>query len=98
MTRFSLSLGAALIALAPGLAAAQSALDNPAVPGSGYRIPEVRTAQQSLQSANDADLSVPGDGYRAPELHTRSALQSAEDLDLSVPGDGYRIPDVTVAR
>ncbi len=86
-----LTAAAFALSLAPAAASAQSAMSDPAVPGSGYRIAEVH-AGQSTQSANDADLSKPGDGYRIAEVHTATKpMESADDADLSVPGDGYRI-------
>jgi hypothetical protein len=74
MTTVDRFVAAMLVALAPGAVFAQTALSDPAVPGSGYRIPEVHTAGQPVESGNDADLSVPGDGYRIPEVHTVAQL------------------------
>ena len=70
MIKTSLRVAAVLLAVAPsiaisGVAAAQSALSDPAVPGSGYQIPEVTGAAHATPAAV-ADPSIPGDGYRIP--------------------------------
>lgn len=70
MTRKSLRLAAMLLALASsvgisGVAAAQSALPDPAIPGSGYQVPQPRSVATNATSAV-GDPSIPGDGYRAP--------------------------------
>jgi hypothetical protein len=76
MTKTYLAMAAFMIALAPGVAAAESALADPAVAGSGYRIPEVHTPSQVTHSADDADLSLPGDGYRIPDGRSKTAPAS----------------------
>lgn len=94
MTKTTFQIAALLIALAPAAALAESALPDPAVPGSGYRIPAVtRTSIQPL-AANQTDLSVPGDGYRiaaAPRVSPQPL--AADPADTSVPGAGYGIVD-----
>lgn len=87
---------AMLIALAPGAALAQSGLADPAVPGSGSRIPEVHTSQSGRDLSGLADPAVPGSGSRIAEVpstvhSTRYQNLSGDDANLAVPGDGYRI-------
>ena len=78
----------------PAVAAAQSAISDPAVPGSGYRIhAAARTSGQTL-AANQIDPSVPGDGYRIVAVPRVSAQPLAADpADARVPGGGYGIVD-----
>ncbi|HTR82921.1 MAG TPA: hypothetical protein VMI56_00485 [Reyranella sp.] len=64
MMKRILLTAALIVPLAPAIAAAQTAMPDPAVPGSGYQIPEVHTATRSMTSAEAADPSIPGDGYR----------------------------------
>lgn len=47
MSKFTVSSAAFLLNLIPVLASAQSGVPDPAVPGSGYRIPTVVQAQHS---------------------------------------------------
>lgn len=63
MTKTYLRIAALALALAPGVAAAQSALPDFAVPGSGYKIPEVHRTEQQPLSAYEVNPAVPGDGY-----------------------------------
>ena len=87
------TLLAAVLLIVPGMASAQSAVQDPGIPGSGYQIPEVaRTSGQPL-------AAYPGDGYRifaAPRLNDQPA--AALPTDPSVPGDGYRIGPAPAAR
>ena len=86
MTRRILLTAAFLVPLVPGLAAAQSALPDPAVPGSGYQIPEVHTATVAVTSAEVTDPSVPGDGYRIPDGKSSTAPAApAMNQDGSYP-------------
>ena len=77
MTSLNHLMAALVVALAPTAALAQTAIPNPAVPGSGYQIPEVHTkaqvGQQPEQAANDANLGKPGDGYQIPQVASPSA-------------------------
>ncbi len=66
MMKRILLTAALIVPLVPAIAAAQSAVPNPAVPGSGYQIPEVHTSTRSVTSAEATDPSVPGDGYTIP--------------------------------
>jgi hypothetical protein len=79
-------LVAALLVATPGLALAQSAISDPTVPGSGYRIPQVaRTSAQPL-------AAYPGDGYRILAVPRTSAQPlAALPANPNVPGDGYAI-------
>ena len=68
MTRTAFRLAAIAIALAPmmavaDLAGAQSALPDPAVPGSGYQIRDVTGPAGQITSAI-GNPAVPGDGYQ----------------------------------
>ena len=97
MLRTYLALAAMTLAFAPALAAAQSAVPNPAVPGSGYQIQQTpRTNPQPL--AAESNPSVPGDGYKiAPPSTPRpdSSPLAADVQDPGKPGDGYKIPTST---
>jgi hypothetical protein len=72
MKRYLLA-AAVLVPLVPGIAAAQSAFPDPAVPGSGYQISEAHSAGQALTSAEPVDPSVPGDGYQIPRIASQTA-------------------------
>ena len=91
--KLSLKIVALVVALSPAVAMAQSANPDPAVPGSGYKIPETARTNPEPLSAAPVDLSKPGDGYTmvpAPRTNPTNSL-SGDDQDLSKPGDGYRI-------
>src|SRR5258708_33525538 len=77
-----LKIVAVVLALAPNMAAAQSAVPDPSVPGSGYKIPETpRTSGQPLD-ANQVDPGRPGDGYRiAPAPRTSPEPLAADVQD-----------------
>ena len=89
MNRVTL-LVAAFLVTTPGLALAQSAISDPALPGSGYRIPQVtRTSPQP-------PAAYPGDGYRIVAVPRTSAQPlAALPSNPSVPGDGYAIGTTT---
>lgn len=89
-----------------GAAYAQSTTDqpqnppgivNPAVPGSGYPIPQQtqappRPVDQPVGGTGIANPAVPGSGYQVPEGGTRQvpATPKGEGAqDPSVPGSGY---------
>lgn len=93
MIKTSLKIAAVVLTFAPGVAAAQSGVADPAVPGSGYQVPQTpRTGTPSL-SADPVDLSKPGSGYQVPETpRTGTPSLSADPVDLSKPGSGYQIP------
>lgn len=65
-------LAAAFVAFTPAIALAQSAMPDPAVPGSGYQVPDVQANRVPLTSA-EANPSVPGDGYKIPEMQSATA-------------------------
>lgn len=59
---------AAAALLITGAAYAQSAVQNPSVPGSGYKSPAVSGVNNPNQTpAQLADPTKPGSGYKAPE-------------------------------
>ncbi|HTY66503.1 MAG TPA: hypothetical protein VMH36_07620 [Alphaproteobacteria bacterium] len=99
MTRASLTIAGLLIALVPALAAAQSAVSNPAVPGSGYQVPDtVGTSPQPL-AADGTDPAVPGSGYKiVPAPRAVSGPLAADVQDPGKPGDGYQVPTPTDAK
>jgi len=68
------------VALAPAVALAQVP-SNPAVPGSGYKIPEVHTEQKAIESALDSNLAKPGDGYQAPQVASPTAPKAPATND-----------------
>ncbi len=62
-----LAIAAAAVLMA-GTAFAQSAIQNPSQPGSGYKAPEVSGVNNPNQApAALSDPSKPGSGYKAPE-------------------------------
>ena len=73
MMRFTASSAAVLLGLIPACAVAQSALPDPAVPGSGYRIP----------SAGQAQALRPNPGCGA----TASKLRDGIEFRISRPGN-----------
>lgn len=92
LKKTSLKIVAVVLALAPNMAAAQSAVPDPSVPGSGYKIPETpRTSGQPLD-ANQVDPGRPGDGYRiAPAPRTSPEPLAADVQDSGIPGNGYQM-------
>jgi hypothetical protein len=97
MFRTYLGIAAAILALSPALAAAQSAVSDPAVPGSGYQTQQApRTSPQPL--AAEADPSVPGAGYKIvppPTPRPDAGPLAADVQDPGKPGDGYRVRSAT---
>lgn len=95
MRRISLAIAVAAFAFVPGLAAAQSAVSDPAVPGSGYKIPEVRRMIAQPLAASPAASSKPGDGYKiVPAPRAVSGPLAADVQDPGKPGDGYQMPSL----
>ena len=64
MIRRYLLAAALIVPLAPAIAVAQSAFPDPAVPGSGYQIPEVHTRAQPLESVVMRFAGDSGDGIQ----------------------------------
>lgn len=94
-------IAAAALALTSG-AYAQStsqpatgeAVENPAVPGSGFRIPESQaTGQQPVQSGQGVENpAVPGSGYMIPQSEGRqvpATPKGAGEENPAIPGSGY---------
>jgi hypothetical protein len=92
MTNTYLKIAALALAIVPNVAMAQSAISDPAVPGSGYRIPPVSRTSTQPPVASQVDASVPGSGYQIPAApRTSHQPLVAYAPDPGVPGDGYRI-------
>lgn len=91
MLRTYIAIAAVTLAFAPALAAAQSAVSDPAVPGSGYQVPQSpQTPRTSEHSLTDAlpNPAVPGDGYKIKETPRTNPNPPAAE-----PGDGYQMRD-----
>lgn len=92
MIKTLLKTAAIALVLAPAVAAAQSAISDPAVPGSGYKVPnDARTSAQP-SAAYPVDPSVPGDGYKIEATPRTDPNPPAADVqNPGTPGDGYQI-------
>jgi hypothetical protein len=85
MTKTYLKIAALVIALAPNVAAAQSAVSTPAMPGSGYQMPS--TPRTNTQPP------VAYDGYRisaGPRDNEQLMSAYAPHSDV-VPSQGYPV-------
>jgi hypothetical protein len=100
MTKLAVCLTTFAFALSPAFGVAQSALPDPAIPGSGYKVPETpRTTRtpEEPPAALTTDQSKPGSGYQIPDA-PRAGDQPLSGLaNPAVPGSGYQIEEESKA-
>ena len=91
-----LAIAAAAALLVAGTAYGQSAVQNPSVPGSGYKAPESQATGAPMTSkivpVPGRGESAPGAGYKIPEGKGGAGTTSGVSTP-GQPGSGYQAPE-----